>query len=63
MDVKRCPRCDTVRDLTDFYRHRSRPDGRAAWCRWCHCDAKAEWRAANLERARAYDRARKRAAA
>lgn len=33
--TKRCPRCDTVKPLSAFGVHRTRPDGRQAYCRRC----------------------------
>lgn len=41
---RRCPRCDTVKPITEFARNRSRPDGRGAYCRPCHRDVFAEYR-------------------
>ncbi|WP_146607373.1 WhiB family transcriptional regulator [Spongiactinospora gelatinilytica] len=32
---KRCPRCRTVRALTDYYPNAANPDGLAVWCRPC----------------------------
>jgi hypothetical protein len=32
---KRCPRCDTVKPVDDFYRNRSASDGRQGYCKPC----------------------------
>jgi transcription elongation factor Elf1 len=32
---KRCPRCQTVKEVAEFYRVRSRSDGLASWCKKC----------------------------
>lgn len=33
--AKRCPKCDTTKDLSDFGRDASRPDGRYSYCKAC----------------------------
>ena len=32
---KRCPRCETVKPIEEFNRHKSRYDGRAPYCAVC----------------------------
>lgn len=44
IDEKPCPRCGTTKALTEFNRNRSRPDGRADWCRECMRVAAARYR-------------------
>lgn len=66
---KRCGRCGRLRPLDDFFRDRSRPDGRYPTCKPCRKEydearkaAKAaydrEYRAKHADRLREYDRAR-----
>jgi hypothetical protein len=40
-----CPRCQVKKPLGNFPRNRSRPDGRGTYCRECHADKAAEYRA------------------
>jgi len=36
VDSKRCPKCDTWKDIDSFYKNRSQKDGRQAYCKPCH---------------------------
>lgn len=38
-----CPKCGERKPITDFARNRSRPDGRAAYCRPCHTARQREY--------------------
>lgn len=42
--MKRCPRCDRDRLLTDFAKNKSRHDGRCGWCKDCDREVQAERR-------------------
>lgn len=44
-DHRRCPRCEQVKPLAEFPRHRSRADGHAAHCFPCHRENVAAYRA------------------
>lgn len=71
MDLKHCPQCDTTQPLTDFYKDRSRPDGRQGRCKACSkantkayreanpdktAAAAADWRRRNPDKVREYRR-------
>lgn len=57
--TKRCPRCDTVKDLTDFYADKSRLDGHYPYCKDCERSSNRKPRTENTRLART--RARHRA--
>jgi len=40
--MKECPTCQLTKELSEFYRNRSRPDGRAAQCKACEREHRAE---------------------
>lgn len=40
--LKRCPRCDTYKERTNFHKHRQAKDGLFCWCRDCAKRAKAD---------------------
>jgi len=48
---QRCPECQTVKPLTEFCSHKSRPTGRTTYCRQCHSkkSAIANVRSANRD--------------
>jgi hypothetical protein len=56
--VKQCFKCLCVKPLADFYAHKKAADGRMNKCKECTRRDVGEHRAANLEKIRAYDRAR-----
>lgn len=59
MDAKTCFKCGTHKPLDDFYAHPMMGDGHLGKCKECtKRDARAH-RAANIERFREYDTARK----
>lgn len=56
--MKRCKGCGTEKPLEEFYEQRTAADGRMGKCKDCVRAAARAHRNANLENARAYDRAR-----
>lgn len=36
--TKRCPRCQTVKPVSDYYRNSARKDGVGVYCRHCQCE-------------------------
>lgn len=58
MTTKRCFKCLCVKPLDQFYKHAQMADGRLNKCMDCTKRDVSEHRAANLERIRAYDKAR-----
>lgn len=60
MKEKQCFKCNTVKPLTDFYRHPDMPDGRVNKCKECNKkDVRANY-SVNKEAKREYDRKRHR---
>lgn len=55
--MKRCPSCDDSKPLDGFHRDKSSRDGRCTTCKACANARARRWRAENLERAKAGDRA------
>ena len=55
---KECFKCKTVKLLEDFYKHPQMPDGRVNKCKECNKNDVTANRNKNLEKIRAYDRAR-----
>lgn len=49
MTEKRCPRCDTVKPVEQFYLNRSHKDGHATNCIACELEAGKRWRAKRRE--------------
>src|SRR3990167_1597823 len=41
---KKCPRCNTNKNLLDFYPDSKRKFGRTSWCKKCHSDYRKEER-------------------
>jgi len=33
--MKRCPKCDTIKEAAEFYRHSKRKDGLSGYCKIC----------------------------
>lgn len=56
--LKTCFKCSVAKPLDEFYRHSAMADGHLGKCKSCTKVDVAEHRAANIERVRAYDRAR-----
>lgn len=57
MKSKYCPRCKESKDIEAFARSRSKPDGRAGWCKECMRPYTREYRMAKLDHYRAANRA------
>jgi hypothetical protein len=51
-NLKYCPRCEQRKPFEDFSRHKSRPDGRCAYCRVCSSEYSRQFKAANPEATR-----------
>ena len=50
MLVKKCVRCGISKDLSEFYKHRVRPDGVQVWCKQCALTRRREYYQENKER-------------
>jgi hypothetical protein len=55
---KKCFKCNTVKLLEDFYKHPQMPDGHVNKCKECNKNDVTVNRNKNIEKVRAYDRAR-----
>lgn len=53
---KHCPACGLTHPITDFPRNRSKPDGRAEYCKACTARRMREYRATPEGGARARER-------
>jgi 4'-phosphopantetheinyl transferase EntD len=58
--MKACRHCGEHKDKSEFPVHREKCNGLSSWCRACHADACARWRAKHPEKIDAYN-ARRRA--
>jgi len=55
---KKCFKCNTVKPLEDFYKHPQMRDGHVNKCKECNKNDVTSHRNKNIEKIRAYDRAR-----
>jgi hypothetical protein len=55
---KKCFKCKTIKALEEFYKHKKMPDGHVNKCKECNKNDVTTHRNKNLEKIRAYDRAR-----
>ena len=55
---KACFKCGETQPLTEFYKHKDMADGRLNKCKSCTKKDATDYRDANLEKVRKYDRAR-----
>ena len=56
--MKQCRSCGETKPLSEFYKHSKMSDGRLNHCKVCVKDRVNQHRQDNLEKVRAYDRAR-----
>jgi hypothetical protein len=56
--MKSCFKCEEEKPLAEYYRHKRMADGHLNKCKVCTKEDVAKHRASNLEKIRAYDRAR-----
>ena len=57
--VKKCSKCDTTRNTSDFYANKGSADGRQGSCKPCYVAARNEYSKSNREKVNKYARERK----
>jgi hypothetical protein len=57
--MKTCRHCGERKDEVEFPVHREKHDGLSSWCRVCHAEACAKWRAKHPEKIDAYNARRR----
>ncbi len=55
MNTKVCNKCGTEKQISEFHKNRTKPDGLQCHCKECKRVAKAEWRSANPEKSKETD--------
>lgn len=48
--MKNCPKCGADKELSEFYRDRSRKDGLRCWCKLCASVSHKEWALENKDK-------------
>lgn len=56
MNTKECKHCHQVKPLSEFHRRYDSKDGHYSWCKECTNKRMKEWRDANPEKVREYNR-------
>ena len=57
--MKTCRHCGEHKDKSEFPVHRQTGDGLSSWCRACHAEACAKWRAEHPEKVDCYNERRR----
>jgi hypothetical protein len=57
--MKICRHCGEQKDKSEFPVHREKGSGLSSWCRTCHAEACAKWRAEHPEKVDAYNAKRR----
>jgi hypothetical protein len=58
-NTKTCCHCGEQNDAAEFPANRRKRDGLSSWCRACHAEACAKWRAEHPEKVNVYNRRRR----
>jgi hypothetical protein len=53
--MKTCRHCGEQKDKSEFPVHREKGGGLSSWCRACHAEACARWRAKHPDKVDAYN--------
>ena len=54
--MKHCKKCDTTKELTEFYNDKEKKDGKASTCKECKNKKGKEWKTNNVETMRTLGR-------
>jgi hypothetical protein len=54
-EARTCRHCGEQKDKSEFPVHRAKGNGLSSWCRTCHAEACAKWRAKHPEKVDAYN--------
>jgi hypothetical protein len=57
--MKICRHCGEQKDKSEFPVHRDKSSGLSSWCRACHAEACARWRAKHPQKIDAYNARRR----
>jgi hypothetical protein len=55
-DMKYCNKCGETKELSEFYKNKSKADGLHIYCKACSKKAKDSWRVQNKDKVAAYDK-------